>query len=97
MKTILFPALALALSAASAVPAVAAPPKANAVQFNDLDLDSEAGKSTLEGRIRNAARRICDTEQRTGTRLASTACLADVREQVLAQIEARQNRTGKGG
>lgn len=101
MRTILFPALALALTAMPIVPALAAlapnPPRANAVQFNDLDLESEAGKATLEGRIRNAARRVCDTEQRTGSRIASTACLEDVRQQVLARVEAYQNRTAKGG
>ncbi len=97
MKTILFPALALALTAAPIIPAMAAQPSGNVVRFNDLDLDSEAGKAELDGRIRAVARRICVAQPQTGSRLASKSCIDDIRQQVLAQVEAKQTRTGKGG
>jgi len=98
MKTIFAPALALAVLAAPFASAVAAsPPQPNTVQFNDLDLESAAGKKTLDARIRNAARRVCDGESRVGTRLATGACIEDIRRQVLAQVETYQNRVGKGG
>ncbi|WP_310534903.1 UrcA family protein [Novosphingobium sp.] len=97
MKSIFAPALALAVLAAPFASAMAASPQRNSVQFNDLDLESAAGKKTLDGRIRNAARRACDDVELTGTRLAKSACVADVRRQVIAQVESYQNRVGKGG
>jgi UrcA family protein len=97
MKSIIAPALALAVMATPFAAAVAAPPQPGAVQFNDLDLDTTAGKKTLDARIRNAARRVCDSESRVGTRLARGACIEDVRRQVLAQVESYQDRVGKGG
>lgn len=97
MKSIFAPAIALAVLAAPFASAMAAPPQPNAVQFNDLDLETAAGKKTLDARIRNAARRVCDQESRVGTRLARGACIEDVRRQVLAQVDSYQNRVGKGG
>lgn len=97
MKILVYPAIALALLTAPVVAATAGSPKTNVVKFNDLDLDSEVGKQALEVRIKNTARRICDAEQRTGSRISSSACFEDVRKQVLAQVESYQNRTGKGG
>lgn len=97
MKTTFAPAIALAVLAAPFASAMAAPPQPNAVHFNDLDLDSAAGKKTLDARIRNAARRVCDGHDLTGTRLAKGACVEDVRRQVIAQVESYQNRVGKGG
>lgn len=84
MRKPLFAALAIALA------------QPNEVKFGDLDLDSNAGKATLDARIRNAARNLCANEIRTGSRIDS-ACRNDVRKQVLAQIDAWQNRVGKGG
>jgi UrcA family protein len=95
MKILTLPVLALAAMALPLAPAMAANP--TSVKFSDLDLETKAGKSTLDDRIRNAARRLCQTEQRTGTRLASTACMNDIRQQVLAEVEQHQNRVGKGG
>ncbi len=98
MKTIFAPALALAVLAAPFASAMAAsPPQPQSVQFNDLDLESAAGKKTLDARIRNAARRVCDSESRVGTRLGTAKCVDDVRRQVIAQVESYQNRVGKGG
>ena len=98
MKSIFAPAVALAVLAAPFASAMAAsPPQPNAVQFNDLDLETKSGQKTLDARIRNAARRVCDGESRVGTRLARGACIEDVRRQVLAQVDSYQNRVGKGG
>ena len=98
MKILFAPAIALAVLAAPFASAMAAsPPQAQSVQFNDLDLDSAAGQKTLDARIRNAARRVCDGESRVGTRLGTAKCVEDVRRQVLAQVETYQNRVGKGG
>lgn len=91
----LAPALAFAAMALPGAPALAADP--TEVKFGDLDLDTKAGKATLDARIRNAAKRFCEAGQRTGTRLASNACINDIRQQVLAEIDQRQNRVGKGG
>ncbi|MFM5929728.1 MAG: UrcA family protein [Novosphingobium sp.] len=90
-------ALAITAITASLAPAFAGESAALKVQFDDLDLDSKAGQSTLDGRIRNAARRVCDDTIQVGSRLRSNTCEQDVRRQVLAQVEAWQNRTGKGG
>lgn len=98
MKTIFAPAIALAVLAAPFASAMAAsPPQPNTVKFNDLDLESAAGKKTLDARIRNAARRVCDGVEFTGTRLGKATCVQDVRRQVIAQVESYQDRVGKGG
>lgn len=97
MKSIFAPALALAVLATPFASAMAAPSQSNQVRYNDLDLETAAGKKTLDARIRTAARSICDGESRTGTRLARSACIEDVRRQVLSQIDSNQNRVGKGG
>lgn len=94
MRKTLSAVLALTLSAGIfAAPAMAKP---NEVHFGDLDLDTPAGRATLDARIRNAARSVCGHEVTTGTRIQST-CKNDVREQVLAQVDSYQNRMGKGG
>lgn len=55
--------LALASSAAtltaSTVPALAEESRQIIVQYSDLNLAAPAGRATLEGRIRAAARRVC--------------------------------------
>lgn len=92
MRMPLFAAAALGLLA---TPALAA--SSLAVKLADLDLDSAAGKATLDARINKAARRFCANEQQTGTLLPSKACLDGVRREVLARVEEYQNRVGKGG
>lgn len=91
--------VALALAILAAPLGIASPALANptAIKFVDLDLESAEGKATLDDRIRNAASRICAAELRTGTRINSRACMLDIREQVLAQVSAYQDRVGKGG
>ena len=89
--------LAVQLGIASPALANSAMPNPTVVKFTDLDLDSAAGKSTLEGRIRNAANRICAAEQLTGSRIPSRACMAGIRQQVWAKVEDYQIRVGKGG
>ncbi|MFM5907777.1 MAG: UrcA family protein [Novosphingobium sp.] len=90
-------ALAITAMTASLAPAFAGEPTGMKVQFDDLDLESKAGQLTLDARIRNAARRVCDDSVMVGTRIRSNACEQGVRKQVLAQVEAWQNRIGKGG
>lgn len=98
MKSIFAPVIALAVLATPFTSAMAAsPPQAQSVKFNDLDLESADGKKTLDARIRNAARRVCDDHELTGTRLARNACVEDVHRQVIAQVKSYQNRVGKGG
>ncbi|MFM6930941.1 MAG: UrcA family protein [Novosphingobium sp.] len=96
MKILFAPAIALAVLAAPFASAMAASPP-QSVQFSDLDLETSAGQKTLDARIRNAARRVCDGESRVGTRLGTAKCVEDVRQQVIAQVESYQNRVGKGG
>ncbi|WP_158241534.1 UrcA family protein [Novosphingobium sp. TH158] len=98
MKFMLAPALAIAALAAPAVASAntTAAPKAS-IKFDDLDLDSKSGQSTLDQRIRSAAKQVCSDTARTGTRIPSSKCHKDLRENVLARIEAYQNRVGKGG
>jgi UrcA family protein len=58
---------ALILAAASlAVPAAAAdesPPGRASVSYNDLDLNTEAGRAELKKRFEQAARTICGAEE----------------------------------
>lgn len=89
-------ALAMALTASTFAMTGTAFAKANEIKFADLDLDTAAGRATLDGRIRNAARQLCEAEETTGTRIKSD-CHKQVRDQVLAQIDEYQNRVGKGG
>lgn len=98
-----FLAIGLCASAALAAPALAAenePPSA-AVEYSDLDLETEEGQRELAMRIDRAADAICESQlQRTGTRAKNRAyrkCHGDVREQLetrLAQITADQHRGG---
>lgn len=57
-------AASAALVAAVAQPALAAPVSASrAVAYTDLNLDSEAGRSTLDARLRFAAKQVCEIGQ----------------------------------
>lgn len=93
MRTPLIAATALCLLATPAL----ATSNPLAVKFTDLDLDTAAGKATLDARIDNAARRYCADEQVTGSRIGSQSCLKSVRSEVLAKIDEYQDRVGKGG
>ncbi|MEO7247275.1 MAG: UrcA family protein [Novosphingobium sp.] len=96
MKNPLIAIAAAALCLPLAISPVAAS-NPNELQYKDLDLDSAAGKATLDRRISAVARRVCEGEVTTGTRLSSAACKEAVRAEVLAQITEQQNRVGKGG
>jgi UrcA family protein len=80
--------------AAIAVPAFAQPPVS--LRIDDLDLDTPAGKATLDARIEAVAKAMCGAEPRTGTRIPSRDCVSSVREEIAAKLEARQ-RLAKGG
>lgn len=94
MRKVLTTALALALAGPLAIGAAHA--QQAEVKFGDLDLETDAGKTELEARIRNAARVVCTVERTTGTRIP-TPCRNELRQQVLAKVEAWQDRVGKGG
>ncbi len=90
-----FIALALAaIAVPAAVPAFAQAPVG--LRVDDLDLDTPAGKATLEARIGAVAREMCKAAPRTGTRIRSADCVNSVREEIAAKLEARQ-RLAKGG
>lgn len=76
-------ALAAAMLASSLAPiaAVAATDNVVRVSYRDLDLATSDGQSTLTRRLRNAANRLCHTDQTRGIALHA-AC----REEVLAEV-----------
>jgi UrcA family protein len=82
--------LALAIACASATPALAADAR---LGWSDLDLATAAGKAELDRRIEAAAQQVCAPEAVTGSRImprsASASCLADARNAITAQVQAR--------
>ena len=98
MRKTLAALTAFALAAPLAVaPAFAAPAKAPVqVRFDDLELETPAGKSTLDARIRTAARSFCRHTESTGTLMDQSVCLRQIRAEVLARID-ELDRTAKGG
>lgn len=94
-------AYALALAATATAPVAMAPAalaqEAKQLRFNDLDLDTPAGKAKLHARINVIAHDMCREQVSTGTHLAGAACMAQVRNEALAKVEEYQNRVGKGG
>lgn len=92
---------AFALASASMAPVALAPAafaeEAKQLRFNDLDLDTPAGKAELNTRIDAIARTMCRAQISTGTRLGGTDCRREVRSEALAKVEEYQNRVGKGG
>lgn len=89
-------ALALALASAAIAPAAFAE-EAKQLRFNDLDLDTPAGKAELTTRIDAIARTMCKAHESTGTRLGAADCRREVRREALAKVDEYQNRVGKGG
>jgi len=99
IKTPLAALAALAIAtpfAAIASPALAAARAPVTLQYDDLDLDSAAGKSELNTRIRTAARSFCRHAESTGTNMEQAVCLRQIRAEVLARID-NQERNRKGG
>lgn len=95
MTKILFSALtasALAAAAVSFAPAAVAGETA-ALQYNDLDLSTDAGKAELSKRIDVAARKACRTQPTTGSRIQSNEgldeCMANVRNQVETRLATK--------
>lgn len=90
-------ALALALSALTAVPA-AAEQASLTITHRDLDLATPEGQAKLDRRIEEAARKICGLDDvRTGTRTRSRDSIdcfrqakAEVKQQVAAAVAAQQ-------
>jgi UrcA family protein len=102
MTKILFSALtasALAAAAVSFAPAAVAGETAQ-LQYNDLDLSTEAGKAELSKRIDVTARKVCRTAPSTGSRIESREgldeCMANVRQQVETRLATRGYRDGLG-
>lgn len=62
MRNIIVPALAALSLSAFSTPA-AAETQSVSVQYADLDLSSPVGMATLEGRIQDAAKKICGTAE----------------------------------
>lgn len=91
IKTSLFVAAAMALSA----PAIAADAPAGAVvravQFDDLNLESDAGRAQLERRLVRAAESICATSpvpDSAAVRAERDACVAEIAAGFDAQMTA---------
>jgi UrcA family protein len=93
--------LALAATAAFAVPAAAATQTTTrGVQYKDLDLSTDAGQKVLEDRLDNAAREVCGmNEKYVGSRVVpreSRDCYRDAREQLGAQISKLVKKSAAG-
>ncbi|MFN5085445.1 MAG: UrcA family protein [Novosphingobium sp.] len=89
IRPLIAPLMAGALLAATA-PAMAQSAEGIQIQTADLNLDSAAGRTTLERRIGNAERQLCSGDLTTGSRVRlaqeQQACKAEVRRQVYAQF-----------
>ena len=79
--------IATSLSVLSVSPAQAA---VKHVQFGDLDLSSDAGRTTMNSRIRHAASIVCHGENRDLSLAA--ACQRETMAQALVDLE-RATRT----
>jgi len=95
MNTLMIALTAFALTAPVAIaPAMAAPA---GVRVDDIALDTPAGQHQLNSRIQHVAKGLCRDVITTGTLLGPNVCRQQVRQEVLAKLEERQNQTGKGG
>lgn len=84
------PLLAAALLSAGAVPALAQSHGGLIIKTDDLNLNSAAGRATLERRVDGAQSQICRNATATGSRSRAAqeqkACRAEVRRQFEAQF-----------
>lgn len=88
--TLFFAGLCLAAAAAPAAAATGETPRSAVVSYADLDLASQAGKKTLENRVRAAARTVCETgSQDAWSRSAKTECFRDAIDRSLSNIDAK--------
>lgn len=84
--------IAIAAAALVSAPAFAGDKVAPSisVEYKDLDLGTEQGRKTLDGRIKVAAKSLCPAQQRTGTRIRPKndcyeTAMKSVREQLAAK------------
>jgi UrcA family protein len=83
---------AIATACLAATPVLATDAR---LAWNDLDLNTEAGKAELGRRIDVAARTICAPRTVTGTiitRRVTTRCLDDARSAIAAKVAAKTDR-----
>ncbi|MEY4238170.1 MAG: hypothetical protein RL339_771 [Pseudomonadota bacterium] len=89
IRPLIAPLVAGALLTAGTAPAIAQSATIQ-IQTADLNLDSAAGRTTLDRRIGNAERQLCMGELTSGSRVRLTqeqqTCKAEVRRQVYAQL-----------
>ncbi len=87
--------LAAALLAAGAVPALAQSQGGLVIKTDDLNLNSAAGRATLERRVDGAQSQICRNATATGSRSRAAqeqkACRAEVRRQFEAQFAGQHD------
>lgn len=101
MKTPLI-ALAAIATAVTGAPAMAAEQSEDLViQYDDLDLNSEAGQATLENRIDAAAKKFCRVDGvQTGTRMtsrAATKCYKETKRLATQQFAQLMEDARLGG
>ncbi|HMO69523.1 MAG TPA: UrcA family protein [Novosphingobium sp.] len=91
---------ATALTASTLAFAPAAFAATAQLRIDDIDLSTEAGRTTLSARIDEAARRACRTQPHTGTRIASRegldGCMADVRRQIERRLALKVAGESRG-
>ena len=106
MKTTPFAiAAALSLTLGSALvtvaPAHAAETRQIEVSYDDLNLETEAGRHTLERRLDYAARKVCDYDGVTtgarGVTKQAKDCYAKARSLTSGQVAAIMERQNLGG
>ena len=90
IRPLIAPLIASALLAAGTAPVLAQNSDGIEIPTSDLNLDSAAGRNTLERRIGNAERQLCSGDLTTGSRVRLAqeqhACKAEVRRQIYAQF-----------
>lgn len=80
----------ISFTAAALLPAAAIAQNYNAeVRFDDLDLSKPAGIKTLERRVAFVTRRICRSNNETGTRIIDMREEQQCRESVRKQVQER--------
>ncbi len=85
------------LAAIVALPVAAAQPVARQVSFSDLNLETEAGRATLERRLERAVSSICavnPVDDSAAVREEQQRCIAETSAGLKGQVDAavRANR-----
>lgn len=84
--------LAILAAALASTPAFAGDPAAPSVkvEYSDLDLSTEKGRKTLDGRIKVAAKSLCPTPVVTGSRVPrKNICFENAMKSVREQLAAK--------